>query len=414
MVVYKKKSAGQSVLDMARERISHIYDRYDHVAVSFSGGKDSTVCLQLTLDEARKRGRLPLDVVFFDEEAIPPETVEYVQRVAKMPDVALRWYCFPILGRNACSRKNPWWYPWDVENEDLWCRPMPKGALTTCGDMPRGTPIPNANPWLYPRSDGKMTCVILGVRADESLSRYRAVATKIEDNYMSSALWPPKEMGGAGNPVAWITLAKPIYDWTTDDVWVAPALFGWDYNRAYDTMMRAGISKSEQRVAPPYAEEPLRGLWQFKVCWPELWHKMLYRVPGAATGGRYGHTELFASGAGRITQPPPGSTWREYVRVLLDKFSPKERKLVAARIKDDIDAHNAKTNFSKLEDATPHPITGLSWQFIAMIALRGDFKKRKIASSLSYSSRAAAEESRRRKQRGPEQEAQPESDSSRH
>ena len=76
----------------------------------------------------------------------------------------------------------------------------------------------------------------------------------------------------------------------------APAQFGWDHNAAYDVMEYAGISHNDQRCAPPYGEEPMRGLWTFAVCFPEIWDKMSRRVPGAATAARYSTTELYAFG----------------------------------------------------------------------------------------------------------------------
>ena len=90
--LFKRKMLAASVLDKAMERIRSLYDRFDTVVVSFSGGKDSTVCLNLALQVARERGRLPLDVYTFDEEAIHPETVEYLHRVAANPQVRFQWF----------------------------------------------------------------------------------------------------------------------------------------------------------------------------------------------------------------------------------------------------------------------------------------------------------------------------------
>ena len=42
MKIYLK----QNVWDAALERIEHIFDEFDDVVVSFSGGKDSTVTFQ--------------------------------------------------------------------------------------------------------------------------------------------------------------------------------------------------------------------------------------------------------------------------------------------------------------------------------------------------------------------------------
>lgn len=63
-----------------------------------------------------------------------------------------------------------------------------------------------------------------------------------------------------------------------------------------------------------------------------------------------------------------GMTWQDFLRKRLIKFNPKERALAAARIKREIMSHNQKTNNTPLKDTEPHPLTGLSWQFLAMIA----------------------------------------------
>lgn len=358
MRVLKKKVIERNVLDLARERIALIFDRFDHVAVSFSGGKDSTVCLNLALEEATRLGRLPLDVFFWDEEAIHDQTIEYVTRVAENPDVAFRWLCQPIEHRNACSRREPYWYPWDPTKQELWCRPLPPRAIHDPA-FPR-IPVPKANHLLFPTSLGSVA-VIVGLRADESIRRFMAVSNRETDNYISV------------DPEAkHVSLVKPIYDWTSGDVWAAPKAFGWDYNRTYDLFNKAGVPLNTQRVCPPYGEEPMQALWLYGLCWPELWERMLKRVAGAATAGRYSRSPLYAMGT-RPT-PPPGMTYQEAINVALDKWPTPQALKISARIKNEMDRHRRQSKGAPIPEVSA---VGLSWQFLYMVAIRGDLKGRK-------------------------------------
>ena len=173
MPILKKEVVNKSVLDLAYERLNNVFDQFDTVSVSFSGGKDSTICLNLTLEVARQRNRLPLDVVHWDEEAIPYQTEEYVRRVANEPDINLRWLCVPVIHRNACSRKEPYWYPWAEEVKDKWVRPLPPEAITKVenynGHLVGGRlSIPFMAPLLYPVEKYGRTAGVMGMRPEES------------------------------------------------------------------------------------------------------------------------------------------------------------------------------------------------------------------------------------------------------
>ena len=87
----------QNVFDAALDRIRHIFDLFgDNIAVAFSGGKDSTVIMNMARMVAEERGQLPLKVIFVDQEAEWSMTIDHAREVRDNPDYDLRWYQVPI------------------------------------------------------------------------------------------------------------------------------------------------------------------------------------------------------------------------------------------------------------------------------------------------------------------------------
>ena len=379
----KRVASFSTVLELAVERMRYVFSMFDRILVSFSGGKDSTVAFHIALQVARELDRLPLDVFFLDEEAIPYETEEYVRRVAQNPDVRLTWYCLPVKHRNACSRLHPWWSPWDNDEEDLWVRPLPPEAVTTLpgfntGGEPRDRlTIPQTNGLIAPPTMGTVA-MVMGIRAEESITRQRSVSFKKEDNYII----PYTDLTSQGN----ISKVYPIYDWKTADVWTAPRLFGWDYNKAYDAMDKCGVSPYDQRCSPAYGEEPLLRFHTYKKCFPALWDKMSVRVPGANAALLYARTEIY--GFKDIIGKPDHMTWEAYVLNYVNKYAEQERVLVAKNIQSMINAHYSYTNDPILSEYD-HPITGVSWRQIANIAMRGDFKGRRTSTVSRFGAKHA-------------------------
>lgn len=352
------------VYTAAKNRIHLIYDRFDLVVIGFSGGKDSTVVLNLALEVARERDRLPIDVCFVDEECITQETFDYVERVRTHNDVRMKWACLPVKHRNACSRSQPYWYPWLKEDRDKWVREMPPWAITL-KDVPQFKVgkhvVHDVAPMLYGKELG-MVAELRGIRAQESIRRLQSVSKREIDNWITQ------------NPInGYFYPTSPIYDLQIQDVWVAPQQFSWDYNRHYDIQAMAGISKNLQRVTPPFGEEPLNGLWQFATCWPELWERMLKRVDGVGTAWRYALTDLYGTSP---KEPPPGMTYRDWCYSLIELYEPEDKAQIAANVAQMIKLHRSKTS-RPIPETEADRASGLSWKWLAKCINQGDLKGRK-------------------------------------
>lgn len=366
--VGKKAEVDKNVYELAVERTKYCFNSYDKVVVSFSGGKDSTAVLNVALAAAEELGKLPLDVAFIDEEAIPTHTVEYVTRVSKDPRLNFRWYCLPFRGGNACSASSTDWTFWDPAKKDLWVREMPEGAISSCkGLKPGEQGLHEFSGHFYGPEFGTV-CWLLGIRTEESITRFRNIACRRGDKAYLSGL------GCEGCP--WTAKAYPVYDWRLSDVWFAVKKFGWDYNRAYDLFERVGISRHNQRVTPSFGEQTNHSLWTFKECWPELWDKMCYRVPGAATAARYFSTDLYGTGMKNKEQdgelPEGFKTWKSYIMKKTEEIQGTGRVEIMRAIRKILHTHHTYTK-EALPDAEPSPLSGYCWRDLAtMVRLGGN------------------------------------------
>jgi len=210
------------VVVAAKERIRPHFQNGDFIVVSVSGGKDSTVAMELALEVAREENALPLNVQTRDEEIMPPGTYEYLERCYHRDEINFRWHIAGQPIENAFNRYAPYWWVFDPDERDKWVRQPPEFA-TWVDTLDINLLVSKAR---YGVPDEQRLVVITGIRADESLTRQIRIAST------SGALTKRMNAGGA------YTLA-PIYDWKTNDIWKYIGDNNLDYNKAYNDFYRS-------------------------------------------------------------------------------------------------------------------------------------------------------------------------------
>lgn len=313
---------------------------FDNIFVSFSGGKDSGLLLNLLLDFRRKYyPNRRIGVFHQDFEAQYTVTTEYVERTFKRlesePLTDLYWVCLPMATRTCFSSYQMYWYPWDDTKEDLWVRPMPEHPyVINLNSNPMSTYhyrmhqedlAKQFGRWYRVSHGDKRTVCLLGIRADESLQRYSGILNK-KYGYKGEC-WISKQFKD-------VYAASPLYDWTTGDVWHANATFGYDYNHIYDLFYMAGLKPSQMRVASPFNDSAKESLNLYRVIDPEVWSKLVGRVRGANFGAIYGKTKAMAY---RRLTLPEGHTWESYTQFLLDTLPVRLRNNYIKKFQTSID-----------------------------------------------------------------------------
>jgi predicted phosphoadenosine phosphosulfate sulfurtransferase len=307
-----------NVFEAANERLKTVFEEFDNVYVSFSGGKDSGVLLNLAVDFIRKNypGR-KLGVFHIDYEAQYQMTTDYVDSELEKNKDILEVYriCLPISASCATSMYRAYWTPWDADDKHLWVRDLPKNGITEANhefpwfvkgmwdyDLQE-----RFSAWIHEKKNAKKTACLVGIRTDESLNRWRAIHSDKNQNKYNDLAWTLSMDENIVN-------AYPIFDWKVDDVWIANGKMNWDYNKLYDLFYKAGVPYSKMRVASPFHDCGIENLKLYKVIDPKNWGKMVGRTNGVNFAGIYGGTT--AMGWKSITLPT-GHTWKSYMEFLL-------------------------------------------------------------------------------------------------
>lgn len=318
-----KRKLGVDVLTAARQRISWTFDNFERIYLSFSAGKDSTVMLHLVMEEAMKRNR-KIGLLLVDLEGQYKLTIDHAEKCFDMyrDYVEPYWVCLPIHLRNAVSVYEPHWVCWDKERKDSWIRELPKYGNEDEGFFPFFRPgmefeefVPEFGEWY---SQGKRTACLVGIRADESLNRFRTISSTskvmLEGQKWTTLVTPH------------VYNVYPIYDWRTEDLWTWHAHNpGKPHNKLYDRMYQAGLTIHQMRICQPYGDDQRRGLWLFHLIEPETWARVVARVNGANGGALYVQEWGNINGYRKISKPE-GHTWESFAKLLINSMPPKTKE----------------------------------------------------------------------------------------
>lgn len=266
------------VLTAARERIRNVINTFDRIAVLYSGGKDSHVVMELTRMVMDEMGiTAPLDIVFQDEELIPDDVLEHVASLRDQPDrYTLHYVAVPLIGSFFYLGDQVPYVQWDENRE--WIRPKPDYAITHLHPQNKPMKQQDTGPYLIARLGWRgRVAMINGIRAQESLTRFRSCTlVRNSNNYV---------MRDSASKNTW--LIKPIYDWSTFDIF--RFFFDHDitYCKIYNTEMHAGTSDAELRVSTPVHAQAYGYLCRLRTMYPKLWEQLCSIFPDIPAHERY-------------------------------------------------------------------------------------------------------------------------------
>jgi predicted phosphoadenosine phosphosulfate sulfurtransferase len=292
-----------NVFEEALERIRWVFDEFKNVVVNYSGGKDSTIILEMALMVAKEKGRLPLPVFFIDQEIEWNTTIDMVRDVMYRPEVKPYWLQVPFKIENATSFEDGWLYAWRPGDE--WIRPKDPIAIhekTFPGeefhDLFEG--------WGNAMYGGTDLARLTGVRGEESRNRLMGLTCYACYKWVT---WGRKH-SGRENHISF----SPIYDWYYTDVWKAIHEHGWKYNALYDIQYQRGVPVRNMRVSNLHHETAVKSLEMLQEIDHDLYNKVTRRLNGIDAYTKI--SEIF------IVKKLPFmfASWREYRDFLFEKI----------------------------------------------------------------------------------------------
>ncbi len=330
----------ENVYEAFNHRLEYICGYFDHLIISFSGGKDSGLMLELVRlyyesHDWMKKG-IKVSAFYLDYEGNYQETKDYIERsMGKYPEFDYYHVCLPVSASCGISMSQSTWLPWDPEHHELWLNSIPPEAICLENQEFPFFKVGMSDyefqskfcQWLHREKEVVRTAVLVGIRAQESLNRYNAVTREETFSRFGTTNFSHRISQDVFN-------FYPMYDWLFEDIWRANAKFELDYNHLYDLYYQAGVPYKSMRVANPFHQCGVHSLKLYQALEPATWGKLVGRVNGANFAALYGGTVAMGY---RGAVLPKGHTWKSYVEFLLETLPEETRKVYLKKFKSSMD-----------------------------------------------------------------------------
>ncbi|MEM4773099.1 MAG: phosphoadenosine phosphosulfate reductase family protein [Nanoarchaeales archaeon] len=318
--IISKVFLNENVLEATLKRLEYIFNEFDNIIVSISGGKDSLVLAHLSYLMAQKTNK-KIYGLFVDQEAEWNQTIEEIKYIFdNFIDVPI-WLQTQFIIHNFFSLDKDWDVAWDFRKKDVWIREMETESYKW--EFTRRKPYPLE---YYPHKEifdiatleiikrffnnsGK-TVVLVGLRASENVNRYLYISNL--KSYKNISYITINKKG--------FCKAYPIYDWNDRDIWKYIFENNLKYNKIYDYMYAEGIKLNELRVSFLNHGLSFKSLALIKKIDPKLLEKLVIRFDGSQ------ETLDLINYILEFDLPKRFGTWRDFFYYLLNFLDKEYRK----------------------------------------------------------------------------------------
>jgi predicted phosphoadenosine phosphosulfate sulfurtransferase len=298
-----------NVYEAALKRTREIVQTFDHVFVSFSGGKDSLVALHI-VKEVYKELEITekIKVIFRDEELIPDDVIQFVQDIYHSGEFDFQYFCIPLRSEKFVLGDKQEYIQWDPNRKHI--REVPEFAITEWTNVyDQYSSGPITTRYLPGRK-----CVITGIRADESLMRYQGIIAKKNKSFIAASKDPDIYMG------------RIIYDFSEMDIFRYLYEKEIEYCVTYDAQMFNGEAL---RVSTPIHSEAAKKLYKLKTNYPVFYDQIMNVFPDIELQARY-FREFNRYGPLDNYSP----TFEGIIKYLQDNLDPSMQPIAMKRVAD--------------------------------------------------------------------------------